>query len=414
MSLSPGTRFGPYEIADEIGAGGMGVVYRATDTNLKRDVAIKVLPDSLATDTERLMRFQREAELLASLNHPNVAQIHGLEKSDGTTALVMELVEGPTLEDRIKQGALPADESLSIAMQITEALEAAHGQGIVHRDLKPANIKLRPDGAVKVLDFGIAKALEPQTGLSGPRAPSLTTPAMTQAGILLGTAAYMSPEQARGKPVDQRTDIWAFGAVLFEMLTGQPAFGAEDVPLTLARVLDRDIDFDSLPAGVSPAIGETIRLCLQKDVKNRLADIRDVRLLLEGLFDRVSRQFTEDAASVVRPAWRRAVPIAIGALAIGALLAALVVWVGTRPEPRPVTRFSYELPPGQTFPTTSGSLVEFSPDGNRFIFNTASGLYIRELDTAFSPCPGPVATRWPLKPSVKRSRRDLRRLSKSN
>ncbi len=201
MALSPGTRFGPYKVADEIGAGGMGVVYRATDTNLKRDVAIKVLPESLATDTERLARVQREAELLASLNHPNIAHIYGLEKADGTTALVMELVDGPTLEDRIKQGALPADEALGFSMQIAEALEGAHGQGIVHRDLKPANIKLRPDGTVKVLDFGIAKALEPDTLTSVPQSPMLTTPA-TMAGVILGTAAYMSPEQARGKPVD--------------------------------------------------------------------------------------------------------------------------------------------------------------------------------------------------------------------
>ncbi len=253
MEFSPGTRFGPYEIADEIGAGGMGVVYRATDTNLKRDVAIKVLPESLATDTERLARFQREAELLASLNHPNIAQIYGLEKADGTTALVMELVDGPTLEDRIKQGALPADEALGIAMQIAEGLEGAHSQGIVHRDLKPANIKLRPDGTVKVLDFGIAKALEPDLLTSAPQSPMLTTPA-TMAGVILGTAAYMSPEQARGKPVDQRADIWAFGCVLYEMLTGQPAFGGEDVPITLARVLTNDTDMESLPAAISSPI----------------------------------------------------------------------------------------------------------------------------------------------------------------
>ena len=241
MTLSPGTRFGPYEVADEIGAGGMGVVYRATDTNLKRDVAIKVLPESMASDADRIARFDREAKTLAALNHPNIAQIHGLEKADGTTALVLELVEGPTLADRIEKGALPADEALGIAMQIAEALEAAHGQGIVHRDLKPANIKLRPDGTVKVLDFGIAKALEPENLTSGQQSPMLTTPA-TLAGVILGTAAYMSPEQARGKQVDQRADIWAFGCVLYEMLTGQPAFGGEDIPVTLARVLERDTD----------------------------------------------------------------------------------------------------------------------------------------------------------------------------
>ena len=226
MALSPHTRFGPYEIAESIGAGGMGEVYRATDTNLKRDVAIKVLPESFARDADRLARFQREAEVLASLNHMNIAHIYGLERGDSTTALVMEFIEGPTLADRITQGPVPADEALNIAMQIADALEAAHGQGIVHRDLKPANIKLRPDGTVKVLDFGIAKALDTRTP-SGPTA--LTIAAMTQAGAVLGTAAYMSPEQARGKQVDQRADIWAFGCVLYEMLSGQRAFDGEEV-----------------------------------------------------------------------------------------------------------------------------------------------------------------------------------------
>ena len=252
MALTPGTRLGPYEIAAQIGVGGMGEVYKATDTNLKRAVAIKVLPASLAGDAERLARFQREAEVLASLNHPNIAAIYGLEKVDGTTALVMELVEGPTLADRIAQGALPVDEALPIAKQIVEALEAAHEQGIIHRDLKPANIKLRPDGVVKVLDFGLAKALEP-TGAMSPgvsQLPTITSPAMTQAGMILGTAAYMSPEQARGKTADKRADIWAFGAVLFEMLTGRRAFEDEDVSMTLSKVLQREPDFDALPPSV--------------------------------------------------------------------------------------------------------------------------------------------------------------------
>jgi eukaryotic-like serine/threonine-protein kinase len=227
-----GTRLGPYEVTALIGAGGMGEVYRATDTNLTRAVAIKVLPESVATDRDRLARFQREAEVLASLNHPNIAAIYGLERSDGITALVMELVEGPTLADRIAQGAIPVDEALPIAKQIAEALEAAHEQGIIHRDLKPANIKLRPDGVVKVLDFGLAKALEPASGagVDATASPTITSPVMmTGVGVLLGTAAYMSPEQARGKAVDKRTDIWAFGCVLYEMLTGKRAFGGEDV-----------------------------------------------------------------------------------------------------------------------------------------------------------------------------------------
>src|SRR5467141_1055386 len=230
LSLTPGTRLGVYQVTAPIGEGGMGQVFRATDTKLKRHVAIKILPPSLAADHDRLARFQREAEVLASLNHPNIAAIYGLEESAGMTALVMELVEGEDLSQRIARGAIPLDEALPIAKQIAEALEAAHEQSIIHRDLKPANIKVRPDGTVKVLDFGLAKALDP--ALSSPAAaaltnsPTITSPvAMTQAGIILGTAEYMSPEQARGKTVDRRTDIWAFGVVLYEMLTGKRLFG---------------------------------------------------------------------------------------------------------------------------------------------------------------------------------------------
>ena len=235
MPLTPGARLGPYEIAAQIGVGGMGEVYQATDTNLGRDVAVKVLPESVAQDPERLARFDREARTLAALNHPNIAAIYGLEEADSTKALVMELVEGPTLADRIAQGAIPVDEALPIAKQIAEALEAAHEQGIIHRDLKPANIKVRPDGAVKVLDFGLAKAMESESAMSPgmSQAPTITTPAMTQAGMILGTAAYLSPEQARGKPVDKRADIWAFGCVLFEMLTAKRAFAGEDVTDTI-------------------------------------------------------------------------------------------------------------------------------------------------------------------------------------
>ena len=256
MALQSGTRLGPYEITAQIGVGGMGEVYRATDTKLKRDVAVKVLPSALAADPERLARFQREAEVLASLNHPNIAAIYGLEEADRTKALVMELVEGPTLANRIAQGAIPVDEALPIAKQIAEALEAAHEQGIIHRDLKPANIKLRPDGVVKVLDFGLAKALEP-TGAMSPemsQAPTITTPAMTQARMILGTAAYMSPEQAKGKTVDKRSDVWAFGAVLYEMLTGQRAFGGEDISETLADVMRVEPAWQTLPERLSPSL----------------------------------------------------------------------------------------------------------------------------------------------------------------
>src|SRR5688572_6889490 len=278
----------------------MGEVYRATDTNLKRAVAIKVLPASVAADAERLARFQREAEVLASLNHPNIAQIHGLEKSApsihsassgqaGTLALVMELIEGPTLADRIAQGAIPLDEALPIANQIADALEAAHERGIIHRDLKPANVKVRPDGTVKVLDFGLAKAMEPAgSSPDASQSPTITTPAMmTGVGIILGTAAYMSPEQARGRTVDKRADIWAFGCVLYEMLAGRRAFEDEDVSMTLSKVLQREPDFDLLPPSVPARVRQALRVCLRKDPKQRAGDIRDVRLALEGAFEDV-------------------------------------------------------------------------------------------------------------------------------
>jgi serine/threonine protein kinase len=231
MPLASGSRLGTYEITGQIGQGGMGEVWQATDTRLKRHVALKVLPAAFVSDPDRIARFQREAEVLAALNHSNIAQIYGMDVADGVTALVLELVDGPTLADRIRQGPIPIDEALPIAKQVLEALEAAHEQGIVHRDLKPANIKIRPDGAVKVLDFGLAKLVEPAVSNSSAalaNSPTITSPAMmTGVGILLGTAAYMSPEQAKGRAADKRSDIWAFGCVLFEMLTGKRAFGGE-------------------------------------------------------------------------------------------------------------------------------------------------------------------------------------------
>src|SRR5436853_4921963 len=250
MPLTAGMRLGGYEIVAAIGAGGMGEVYRARDTKLNRDVALKILPEAFASDPDRLARFTREAQTLASLNHPNIAHIHGLEESNGVRALVMELVEGDDLSQRIARGPIPLDEALPIAKQIAEALEAAHEQGIIHRDLKPANIKVRSDGTVKVLDFGLAKAMEPTAtaSSSASMSPTITTPAMTQAGMILGTAAYMSPEQARGKIVGKRADIWAFGTVLFEMLTGTRAFHGEDIVDTIASVVSKEPDWSALPA----------------------------------------------------------------------------------------------------------------------------------------------------------------------
>jgi serine/threonine protein kinase len=256
VALTPGTRLGPYEILSALRVGGMGEVYKARDSRLDRDVAIKILPEAFAADTERVTRFQREAKTLAALNHPNIAQIYGLEQAGDVHALVMELVAGEDLSQRLARGAIPIDEALPIAKQIAEALEAAHEQGIIHRDLKPANIKVRSDGTVKVLDFGLAKALEPASDAlpTMSMSPTITTPAMTQAGMILGTAAYMSPEQARGKTVDKRADIWAFGAVLFEMLTGRRAFGGDDISDTLANVLKVEPPWDALPFGMSPSL----------------------------------------------------------------------------------------------------------------------------------------------------------------
>ena len=278
MPLTPGTRLGVYDITAQIGEGGMGQVFRATDAKLKRQVAIKILPPLLAADPDRLARFQREAEVLASLNHSNIAAIYGLEESAGITALVMELVEGDDLSQRIARGAIPIDEALLIAKQIADALEAAHELGIVHRDLKPANIKVRTDGTVKVLDFGLAKAMDPASGSSANLANSPTLSAhATAMGIIIGTAAYMSPEQARGKVVDTRADIWAFGVVLYEMLTGRRAFEGEDVSSILAAVIQSGPRWDGVPASVR----RLLESCLDKDPKKRLRDIGDAWKLLD-------------------------------------------------------------------------------------------------------------------------------------
>jgi eukaryotic-like serine/threonine-protein kinase len=381
MALSPGTKIGSFEITGSIGAGGMGEVYRATDMNLGRQVAIKVLPDMLAQDTDRLARFDREAKALASLNHPNIAAIYGLEKSDGQTALVMELVEGPTLADRIVEGPIQVDEALTIARQIAEALEAAHEQGIVHRDLKPANIKVRPDGTVKVLDFGLAKAIESSSAseqsirgadLVGliTQSPTIATPAMTRVGIILGTAAYMSPEQARGKPVDRRADIWAFGCVLFEMLTGTQAFHGEDVSEIVAHILTREPDWAALPGTLSPRALDLLRLCLQRDVKKRRRDAGDLVLDI----DRIVSEPLAPLASAAAPRSARLGWIAaavFAAIAIGAIAFAM----------RPVPAVG-EMRLSMTVPTTGASEFAVSPDGTRVVVAGIRGgtVWIRRLD----------------------------------
>ena len=270
MALAPGARRGPYEITAKIGAGGMGEVYRARDTKLDRDVALKILPEAFASDPERLARFEREAKTLAALNHPHIAHIHGLEESDGIRALVLEFVDGSTLADRIAQGPIPITEALSLARQIAEAMEAAHEQGIIHRDLKPANIKVRADGTVKVLDFGLAKALDPMSAgtVDVTASPTITSPAMmTDVGVILGTASYMSPEQARGQAINKRTDIWAFGCVLFEMITGRRAFPGATISDTIAAVLERSPDWTALPLATPPPVRHVLARCLEKDPK---------------------------------------------------------------------------------------------------------------------------------------------------
>jgi serine/threonine protein kinase len=308
----------------------MGEVYRAADPNLKRQVAIKVLPQSVGADHERLARFQREAEVLAALNHPNIAHIHGLEKSDGTLALVMELVEGPTLADRIAKEPIPLDDALPMAKQIAAALEAAHEQGIVHRDLKPANIKVRPDGVVKVLDFGLAKAMEPAgaSGADAMNSPTLTLRA-TQAGTILGTAAYMAPEQATGRRVDTRTDIWAFGVVCFEMLTGRPLFAGQSVSDIVAAVLRDDIDWTSLPASTPDRIRHLLARCLQRDVKQRLQAIGEARIVLDS-----PDAWTGPSASSLRspsPPSRNRLMLWCSLSALAAVMAAASGWLLAAP-----------------------------------------------------------------------------------
>jgi serine/threonine protein kinase/Tol biopolymer transport system component len=373
MPLQPGVRLGPYEVIAQIGEGGMGEVYRATDTNLKRAVALKVLPDSVAGDPERLARFQREAEVLAALNHPNIAHIHGLEKSAGVTSLVMELVEGPTLADRIAAGPIGLEDSLPIAMQIAEALEAAHALGIVHRDLKPANIKVRSDGVVKVLDFGLAKALEPASALSKAivDSPTITSPAMmTRTGMILGTAAYMSPEQAKGRATDTRSDVWSFGCVLFEMLTGTIAFGGATVTETLAAVIRAEPDWSQLPAGTPPLVSSLLRRCLQKDLRRRLQAIGDARITLE---EAVGGGVDVPVAAARRDAaWRRLVPWAL--LAATVLGFAGLTWVreARRTPPVPAQPVRLQIPIPSKPPLRVSGLFALSPDGQQLAFAASS------------------------------------------
>ena len=393
----PVRRVGVYEIGTPLGSGGMGEVYRARDTRLDRHVAIKFLLESAAHDPDRLVRFDREAKVLASLNHPHIAQVYGLEGSGSTPALVMELVEGPSLADRIAQGPLPLGEAVSVARQIAAALEAAHELGIIHRDLKPANIKLRADGTVKVLDFGLAKLADPSPLSSN--ATALTSPGMTGAGVVVGTPAYMSPEQARGQAIDSRTDVWAFGCVCYEMLAGRRAFAGDTASDAISAVLMKDPDWTALPQDTPVAVRRLLRRCLARDVAHRMRHAGDVRLELEEI---TSGQNVEGApTSETSPARTRLLPWAIAAIS-GATALALgyLLWGNSRTitvADAPPTRLELSMPPGlELFPSNASTVVT-SPDGRSIAFVGTSGgsrqLFLRRLDQFDStPLPGTVGT----------------------
>ena len=376
-----------YKVLEKIGEGGMGVVYRATDTKLNRDVALKILPEQFASDSQRMGRFQREAEVLASLDHPNIGQVYGIEDAGQTKALVLQLIEGPTLADKIAQGPIPIEDTLKIALQMAEGLEAAHEKGVIHRDLKPANIKITPEGQVKILDFGLAKALESETPVADLSQSPTLTQAATQQGVILGTAAYMSPEQAKGGTIDKRTDVWAFGCVLYEMLTGRQVFAAEDVSTILARVLDREPDFTPLPDNPHPKLRDLLRRCLQKDAKLRYHDIADVRLDIQEILADPSGVLVQPTGDAGPTPPRRMLPW-VAAIVLGIVVAGVAGWSLRPSEPVPIGRFSHVLPEGQQF-TSDRLVVAISSDGSQMVYVANNQLYLRAMDTLEStPIPG--------------------------
>src|SRR5262245_39858140 len=361
MSLQIGQQLGSYEITSLIDKGGMGEVYRARDSKLKRDVAIKVLPEEFSRDHDRLSRFQREAEVLASLNHSNIASIYDVQETNESRFLIMELVEGETLAERIARGPLSIDEALDIAKQICEALEAAHEKGIIHRDLKPGNVKILPDGKVKVLDFGLAKAFQEQQSITLSNSPTLISGSAP--GVILGTVAYMSPEQARGRQVGRRTDIFAFGCVLYEMLTGRPAFEGEDTPEILSRVLQREPDWTLLPANVPSRIRELLRLCLQKDIRKRRSDAADVRIDIEQALNGPTDSVGVPAASRTRDRFWMSLAAAFLIAMLGLAIPAVLYF---RSTPSPDAR---EIRTEINTPASSDPYsFAISPDGRQLAF----------------------------------------------
>jgi Tol biopolymer transport system component len=407
-----GRRLGSYEVTAAIGAGGMGEVFRARDTKLDREVAIKLLPAEMAQDSERLARFGREAKLLASLNHPNIAHVYGFEDAtlpDGSTAhfLAMELVEGEDLAERLKRGALPVDEAIAVARQIADGLEEAHEHGIIHRDLKPANIKVTPDGKVKILDFGLAKAIEGDgAGANGggssqlSQSPTLSHH-MTEAGMIMGTAAYMSPEQARGRRVDRRADIWSFGVVLYEMLSGQRGFSGEDVSLTFANVLKEEVRWEAVPDEAPAALHHLLRRCLEKDPKRRLSWIGEARLVLEDPAATELRVGSAAVASTPPPSrWRGARLWALTATAVLISLLVFAAWPSRRAtEAPPVRKLLVSLGAEVSMDILRGASAILSPDGSILVFAAGKGtpqLFVRRLDQLVAvPLAGTLGARNP-------------------
>ena len=386
MAIAAGTRLGAYEVLSSLGAGGMGEVYRARDTKLEREVALKVLPATFARDPERVARFRREAQLLAQLNHPNIAAIYHFEESGDARFLVMELVLGETLRERIKRGPLPVEEALRIGKQIAEAMDAAHEKTIIHRDLKPANVKVTPEGKVKVLDFGLAKAFAGEAASVDPHDLPTGSLAGTLQGVILGTPAYMSPEQASGKTVDRRTDIWAFGSVLYELLTGRQAFSGDTVTEILAGVLRGEPDWQALPEATPPCLRSLLRRCLEKDANRRFRHAADVQIEIEEAQAASAPGAPVAAKLPARVAWRWALLSGLACFILG-VVAEFALWnLRTSPASPPVTRLVVPLPATDRLAELGQPAVAVSPDGKKLVYVASGGsgiqqLYLRAMDS---------------------------------